>query len=516
MGKAKRVKKAVPAAKRRSLPTEDFDTDLPDPKSQDFFNDEIDDFHASRDKIPLGSHMMEPAGFSSDEEEVLPVESDYDEEDEDQEEEGYEEAEGADDSADSAKDGEDDLDEKAWGRKKSKFYGADVEDVDIDLSGSEEGDAELEEKEALALQKKMAEQLSEEDFGFELFQDTKKSKQVEDTEQEKIHTDLSSLSKKKKMELLKKESPELIELIDDFKLKLTEVKERIEPMFKLVRDGSIPPGGAADYIETKMRLYLSYCLNVQFYLILKARRTPVQNHPVIGRLVQYRNLIKDLLPVDEQLQFQIDDILERVKKGEVIRPQQAEGKKRVMLDRKRKLPKTKKTGVEKKKLSQLMDDEEEEEEESDSNENKSKKKKGEERFETKDEKEALEFYQMMKEGRRQVADGQEEEESDQEGQFDEGEEETGAEDLADEGGEIEDEEDGGKRGINYQIEKNKGLTPHRKKELKNPRVKHRKKYRKAKIRRKGQIREARTEMKRYGGEISGIRAGIIRGVKLKA
>lgn len=44
-----------------------------------------------------------------------------------------------------------------------------------------------------------------------------------------------------------------------------------------------------------------------------------------------------------------------------------------------------------------------------------------------------------------------------------------------------------KRGITYQIAKNKGLTPRRKKELRNPRVKNRMKYRKAKIRRKGQV-----------------------------
>lgn len=45
-----------------------------------------------------------------------------------------------------------------------------------------------------------------------------------------------------------------------------------------------------------------------------------------------------------------------------------------------------------------------------------------------------------------------------------------------------------KRGITFQIAKNKGLTPHRKKEQRNPRVKNRNKYRKAKIRRKGQVR----------------------------
>jgi len=77
------------------------------------------------------------------------------------------------------------------------------------------------------------------------------------------------------------------------------------------------------------------------------------------------------------------------------------------------------------------------------------------------------------------------------------------------------EEDSGKRGITYQIAKNKGLTPYRAKERRNPRVKYRMKYRKAKIRRKGQVREARTEISKYDGEFSGIKATTVRSIKLK-
>ncbi|CAG0882106.1 unnamed protein product [Darwinula stevensoni] len=72
-----------------------------------------------------------------------------------------------------------------------------------------------------------------------------------------------------------------------------------------------------------------------------------------------------------------------------------------------------------------------------------------------------------------------------------------------------------KRAITYEIAKNKGLTPHKKKELRNPRVKHRMKFRRAKIRRRGQVREPRLELQRYGGEISGIRAGVVKSVKIK-
>jgi len=76
--------------------------------------------------------------------------------------------------------------------------------------------------------------------------------------------------------------------------------------------------------------------------------------------------------------------------------------------------------------------------------------------------------------------------------------------------------DVGRRSISDQILRNRGLTPHRKKEFKNPRVKHRLKYRKAVIRRRGQIRPVRKELTAYAGEISGIRAAVKRGIRLKA
>ena len=56
--------------------------------------------------------------------------------------------------------------------------------------------------------------------------------------------------------------------------------------------------------------------------------------------------------------------------------------------------------------------------------------------------------------------------------------------------------------------------PNRKKEQRNPRVKHRKKYEKAKSRRKGQVLPVVTEHV-YAGERSGIRATVSKSVKLK-
>lgn len=73
----------------------------------------------------------------------------------------------------------------------------------------------------------------------------------------------------------------------------------------------------------------------------------------------------------------------------------------------------------------------------------------------------------------------------------------------------------GKRAINYQILKNKGLTPHRKKEYRNSRVKKRKQYEKAQKKLKS-VRQVYDASNRgpYGGEKTGIKKGLSRSVKL--
>ncbi|KAL8793514.1 MAG: hypothetical protein Q9195_003887 [Heterodermia aff. obscurata] len=70
--------------------------------------------------------------------------------------------------------------------------------------------------------------------------------------------------------------------------------------------------------------------------------------------------------------------------------------------------------------------------------------------------------------------------------------------------------DEGKRAISYAIEKNKGLHPKRKKEVRNPRVKKRKKFEEKK-KRLSSIRPVYRggEGKGYQGEVTGIKGGLI-------
>jgi len=74
-----------------------------------------------------------------------------------------------------------------------------------------------------------------------------------------------------------------------------------------------------------------------------------------------------------------------------------------------------------------------------------------------------------------------------------------------------------KRQVSAEMEKNKGLTQSKGKKRRNPRVANKEKYIKAlKRRRASGVKEWQPPVNAYGGEMSGIRAGIRRSIKLKS
>ncbi|OTA98862.1 hypothetical protein M426DRAFT_325656 [Hypoxylon sp. CI-4A] len=83
---------------------------------------------------------------------------------------------------------------------------------------------------------------------------------------------------------------------------------------------------------------------------------------------------------------------------------------------------------------------------------------------------------------------------------------------------VETEEIGedGKRKISYQIQKNKGLAPRRKKDVRNPRVKKRKAYaeKQKKLKSMKPVYGGGEGKGGYGGELTGIKAGLIKSVRL--
>jgi U3 small nucleolar RNA-associated protein 3 len=70
------------------------------------------------------------------------------------------------------------------------------------------------------------------------------------------------------------------------------------------------------------------------------------------------------------------------------------------------------------------------------------------------------------------------------------------------------------RAITAEIQKNRGLTPHRRKDTKNPRKHARMKHADKEKRRKGQVQGVKAQAGPYAGEATGIKARVSKSTRL--
>ncbi|XP_050729753.1 something about silencing protein 10-like isoform X2 [Eriocheir sinensis] len=456
------------------------ESSLLDPSSRGFVYDEVDDYEDERDRLSLSRAQVLMARPKS-KEQVLGIDVSSSEDDAEEEEEEEEEEESDQDAmymADDIVEEEEERlpDERAWGSSKWRYLGTDTTDERINkmAHGQDEELARLEEEAARKLQERMAAEL--EDLVVEdlLPQETNKEKDkaIRDSS---VTLDLSKLSRTKKLQLLKRESPEFMPLLDDFKEKLKELQVFLGPLMEGVKDGLVTSPALCHYLTTKYRLLLNYVCVLSVYMMTKSSVGTVGQHPVVGRLAQYRQLLQELVPCDEKLRPQLEDLLPKIKAAKTVAAKGKASKKprqlQLLMGRKNR------TQVKKRKLSDL--------EENEQDTSKQKGKKG---------------PQPLK-----AAEASSDEEQQSRAMH-------GEEGRAERGEEAMDPE--GRRAITYQIAKNKGLTPSRKKEQRNPRVKYRKKYQTKLKKRKGQVRLVRKEVKRYEGEVSGIKAHTIKSIKI--
>lgn len=427
-----------------------------------------------------------------------PCSSDGDDDDED-------EPERFEADSDIASDREDGIpDAKAWGKTKSSFYNTNYVDQDYNsLSVREEESALFEEQEARTIQMQLAKHLKEADFSLDVFTDGKSSasdsqmKPVSSTKSvvSKVKADLSGLTAKQKQQLLKKDSPEFKGLVDELNMKVEESYNELEPIIEELKSKNVPESHPiCNFIRLKNQLHLTYATNITFYLLLKASQKPIKNHPILKRLVQLKELLAKVdEKYEEHIRPEVERLLEDLQSGKTI-TFAADKKQKMEVEKpqRKKLNIIQKIEEEADLFGGFGDNDDDDEDMDDDEEGKEIERK----------MKAL-LQKVKKNEADEMAEDDDEEEPQEDGDEDDGDQDMGGEE------EIQ------KRKITYQISKNKGLTPHRKKEQRNPRVKHREKFRKAVIRRKGAVRTVRTETTRYSGEHSGIKSTVRKGIQIK-
>ncbi|GLE04042.1 hypothetical protein PINS_up012953 [Pythium insidiosum] len=473
------------------------------------------EFYDDPSENDAGSDVESEGSDFGDEEEVMQLGEDEDEDDDDDDDE---EEDGDDDDDDIGDyDGEEEkkriakMDAK-WGKSKKNYYSADT--AEFEMEDAEEV-AKDEENAALDLQRKQAELMDDDDFGFDAADGADDDEEEEEEEQqpvddeellgdqladiamiadesesasiEQVQKDFSKLTKKDKLQIVNQSAPELLGLSAELENTMKELNEVVKPAILKLRDvrrRTKAYNSGLQYLVTRQNLMLNYVANISFYLLLRAEGKSVKDHPVLQHLLALKKQMNKLQQVDDAVNTQLHDLLtqefpEDVDDGldkffgqqqqkETIK-ERSSANSAAAASSKKTQPKKKSKGVSEAEME-----------------------------------EAAMFYEAAVREKAALAEAKQQLYT---------HEKPG---LASSDEEDSDLEDGAKRGASFEIIKNKGLKAHKSKLNRNPRVKKRLQYRKAVIRRKGQVRDVRVgEASRYGGESTGIKANLSRSRKIR-
>lgn len=92
--------------------------------------------------------------------------------------------------------------------------------------------------------------------------------------------------------ILEQESPELKMLLTELKDTLKEANGKLKPTLQQIKQGKIEcPATLTSYMEMKYNLMMSYCTYLSFYLLMKLDGKSVQQHPVLFKLTNIKNLL---------------------------------------------------------------------------------------------------------------------------------------------------------------------------------------------------------------------------------
>lgn len=492
-----------------------------------FYDDPSDDDNNSENVDSDGSEY-------GNDQEVLELGGGDDDDDEEEEDSEAED----DDDDDNAEDFEGEkkkilqMDGK-WGKSKKNFYSADTAEFELD---SDEEAAQDEEDAALELQRKQAEMMDEEDFGFGDDAEDEDEEGGEDDDApvddedlvgaqladismlvdkgdgsaiEQVHKDFSKMSKKEKLQIVNqyvntrlsflfnveclrtylavlcRSAPELLGLMSELENTMKELKDVISPAImklKDVRRKTKAYNTGLQYLVTRQNLMLNYVSNISFYMLLRAEGKSVVDHPVLQHLLLLKKQMNKMQSVDEAVEAELEELLTKEFPEEVD-----DGMAKFFSST---------TTKQQQQQQKAVDDD-------DAAPPSKKQKKSASKVSAAEKEEAAKFYEAALREKAAVQQTKKELYT---------HEQPGLE-SSDDDSDLED----AKRGASYEIIKNKGLKAHKSKLNRNPRVKKRMQFRKAVIRRKGQVRDVRVgEASKYGGETTGIKANLTRSRKIRS
>ena len=224
--------------------------------------------------------------------------------------------------------------DRAWGTRRAAFY-----DGDEVASDDEEGEKMMR-KEVKRLQAEKYASMDASDFADDSLGALakkgskargKKTSSASAEEVEVVERDLEGMSDADLVAVVRRQAPELLDLLGDFKAKIADVRGNVAPLLDQIKAGVLPTSRGISFLDVKYRtsrilwcifrpltlcapfllfpeLLLTYCMNLAFYFYLKASGQRIKDHPVVSQLVELRAYIEKLRPLEAKFKYQIDKL----------------------------------------------------------------------------------------------------------------------------------------------------------------------------------------------------------------
>jgi hypothetical protein len=104
---------------------------------------------------------------------------------------------------------------------------------------------------------------------------------------------------------------DISEGVDGSAKQLELVKQKLKGMQQLGEVDSVQ-ANSFQYIDVKSMLLFNYCMNLQYYALLKVKGTQMEQHEIFERLSYLRLIIEKLKPLDKKIEYQIEKLLKSV------------------------------------------------------------------------------------------------------------------------------------------------------------------------------------------------------------
>jgi len=128
---------------------------------------------------------------------------------------------------------------------------------------------------------------------------------------ERLSKDIFKLTRQQRLDAISKQAPELLGIVAELKVLVSELTKRIVPVGAFLRRVAAQYTVAEEvqeYLDLKQQLLLSYCVNVLFYLGQRAKGRSTSTHPVMKQLLKLRYALEGTKALDVKMKSRVDSL----------------------------------------------------------------------------------------------------------------------------------------------------------------------------------------------------------------